>query len=65
MFTQNLGILLTPYFLRLGRWVNAEPAAVFAALLAVLLRNTFDAAVAARLLVVSFLFLAILFTLNY
>ena len=38
---------------RLGRWVRADPAAVFAALLAVGFRRTFEAADAARLLVTS------------
>ena len=51
--------MFTPYFFRFGRWVNAEPAAVLAALLAVLLRRTLDAAVPARLLVVSLRFLVI------
>jgi hypothetical protein len=36
-----------------GRWVSAEPAAVFAALLAFGSRRTFDAAEAALLLVTS------------
>lgn len=38
------------YYLRLlGRWVSAEPEAVFAALLVSGLRSTFDAAVAEEL----------------
>ena len=41
------------FFFLFGRCVKAEPAAVFAALLVDLLRRTFDAAVAARLLVTS------------
>jgi hypothetical protein len=40
------------YFL-FGRWVSAEAAAVFAALLLLGLRNTLAAALAARLLVTS------------
>ena len=41
------------YFLRLGRCVSAEPAAVLAALLLLGLRRTLAAAEAARLLVTS------------
>ena len=36
------------YFLRATRWVKAEPAAVFVALLELALRKALDAAVAAR-----------------
>ena len=41
--------------MRLGRWVNAEPAADFAALEAVGLRKVLAAALAALLLVISLL----------
>jgi hypothetical protein len=50
------------YFLRLGRWVSADAAAVFAAALEFGSRRTLDAAVAAALLVTSGFF-AILFYL--
>ena len=43
----------THFFLRLGRWVSAEPAAVLAALLLLGFRRTLAAAEAARLLVTS------------
>ena len=52
-----------PHFLRLGRWVRADPAAVFAALLEFGFLRTFDAADAAFLLVTSlFALRAILIT---
>jgi hypothetical protein len=54
------------YFFRSGRWVNAEPAAVFAALLALGSRNTLEAAEAAFLLVTSrFFFIQIYLYLGH
>lgn len=52
------------YFLRLGRWVSAEAAAVFAAVLDLGSRRTLDAAVAAALLVTSDFFVIFIYLLN-
>ena len=49
----GLGSAIIHFFLRLGRWVSAEPAAVLAALLLLGFRRTLAAAEAARLLVTS------------